>query len=331
MSALGALVAVACSTDFTADAAASDASPSPQQDAGDAFTTLVSDGGQSNDATAFASDADAAPQPACDLMQPFGAPVAISELNTSADESQPRLAHDERTIYFMSTRNDAGGSHLFTATRATVTDTFGFASPLTTLSGPGFEADPTVTGDNLTLYFATNRTDANGLSELWVATRTTAAAAFSNLAPVAGLTFGENQWSPYVMPDGLTLYWMRGTSNEDLYAATRTPASSFAIESPGPFTQIDTAATQDAPAMSLDGLTLYFTSDRDGGMGHWDIWVATRASTSDPFSNATNLTGLNTSGYDYPGFISDDGCRLYFSSTKAGTSDLYVAAKPPTK
>jgi hypothetical protein len=73
------------------------------------------------------------------------------------------------------------------------------------------------------------------------------------------------------------------------------------------------------PVLSADGLTLYFASERaaHGGHGGLDIWVATRASDKDPFGPGSLVEELATPGADYPGFLSTDGCRLYFRRPSA--------------
>ena len=68
------------------------------------------------------------------------------------------------------------------------------------------------------------------------------------------------------------------------------------------------------PFISADGLTLYFTSDRPGGQGHWDIWVATRASPSEAWAQPTNLgPPINTPEPEGFPSVSADGLELYFS------------------
>src|SRR6184192_2725887 len=72
-----------------------------------------------------------APATACNLVAPFGAPVAIAELNTSDFEYAPRLSHDETTIYFTQlVLSGSGRNDLLTATRASATGTFGAAVKL---------------------------------------------------------------------------------------------------------------------------------------------------------------------------------------------------------
>jgi hypothetical protein len=67
------------------------------------------------------------------------------------------------------------------------------------------------------------------------------------------------------------------------------------------------------PVISPDGLELYFTSNRPGGYGGFDIWVTKRASLNDPWGPPQNLgPQVNSSGWDEPGSLSPDGLTLYF-------------------
>ena len=62
-----------------------------------------------------------------------------------------------------------------------------------------------------------------------------------------------------------------------------------------------------------DGRTLYFVSDRPGGIGGRDIWMA-RMDNMGNWTNPINLSSINTP-YDEEGvFIHPDGRTLYFSS-----------------
>lgn len=70
---------------------------------------------------------------------------------------------------------------------------------------------------------------------------------------------------------------------------------------------------QATPCLSADGLTLYFTSDRPGGLGGLDLWAAERNSVSDPWNTPTNLgSPINTPTADLGPSLSADGLTLYF-------------------
>lgn len=67
------------------------------------------------------------------------------------------------------------------------------------------------------------------------------------------------------------------------------------------------------PWLSADGLTLYFASDRPGGYGKFDLWVATRNSANDNWGEPANLgSNVNTSAPEAMPCLSSDGLTLYF-------------------
>jgi peptidoglycan-associated lipoprotein len=88
----------------------------------------------------------------------------------------------------------------------------------------------------------------------------------------------------------------------------------------------DTAYSYLYPAISSDGLTLYFTSDLPGGFGDYDLWKATRKSTADDFGRPVNLTSIvNTPGREVMPVLRNDSL-LYFSSDGhpgVGGQDLF--------
>ena len=53
--------------------------------------------------------------------------------------------------------------------------------------------------------------------------------------------------------------------------------------------EVNTPALDGCPIQSPDDLSLYIASNRPGGRGGLDIWVATRSSTSSPWGAPTNL------------------------------------------
>ena len=109
-------------------------------------------------------------------------------------------------------------------------------------------------------------------------------------------------------------------------AAKETPAGEWS--DPVMLVLGDTAYNYLYPAVSSDGLTLYFTSDMPGGFGEYDIWKATRKSTADDFGRPVNLSSIiNTPGREVMPLLRTDSL-LYFSSDGhpgVGGQDLFVA------
>ncbi len=72
------------------------------------------------------------------------------------------------------------------------------------------------------------------------------------------------------------------------------------------------------PALTADGKTLYFSSDRPGGLGGTDLYMCTRPTVTSPWSAPVSLGTDINSKYDekFP-FIGGDG-TLYFASDALG-------------
>jgi hypothetical protein len=98
---------------------------------------------------------------------------------------------------------------------------------------------------------------------------------------------------------------------------------------------INTAFNEQGPNLSKDGLSLYFGSDRPGGVGSFDLWVARRACPDCPWEAPENLGPVvNTAASETGPGQSIDGHLLFFTSTRAGgqgLSDLYISHRADAK
>ncbi|MEM1118931.1 MAG: hypothetical protein AAGJ18_00695 [Bacteroidota bacterium] len=91
-----------------------------------------------------------------------------------------------------------------------------------------------------------------------------------------------------------------------------------------PFNDINYEVTH--PFLSPDGQTLYFASDRPGGVGGMDIWKVLK--TGDTWGIPTNMGApINSAGNElFPSIMADGS--MYFSSNRAGGNgglDIYRA------
>jgi Tol biopolymer transport system component len=97
---------------------------------------------------------------------------------------------------------------------------------------------------------------------------------------------------------------------------------------------INTGFNDAGPALSKDGLSLYFNSNRPGGFGGNDIWVSQRASREDAWGAPVNLgPTINTASNDDTPSFSRDGHAMYFNSDRAGSfglRDIYISRRTNT-
>ncbi len=114
-----------------------------------------------------------------------------------------------------------------------------------------------------------------------------------------------------------------GTVN-DIWCATRT-ATSVPFSVPVNQAAVNSADYDWMPALSGDGLTLYFSSRRTGNdelyRSSWD---------GSQFGAPTALAALNTSASDTGIEVSSDGLTLVFDSDRGGDRDLYLSTRSTT-
>lgn len=183
--------------------------------------------------------------------------------------------------------------------------------------------DPTMTGDLLELYF-------NRENDIYVATRASLTSAWSTPALVTELSSPDNDTTPEVSNDGLTMHFASdrpgGLGGTDIYKSTRASRTA-AWGAPVAVAEASSNVDDAAPVITADGLTMVITSSRAGGTTS-DVFISVRTSTSMPWGTFQAIDAVNTqAANEYSPFISSDGLSLYFDSNHGTGSDLYVATR----
>jgi OmpA-OmpF porin, OOP family len=144
---------------------------------------------------------------------------------------------------------------------------------------------------------------------------------------------GNFDGGPSLSQDGLTLFFgsarrnSLGRLDEDIYMAQRENHSQpfGAPQNLGP--TVNSLGFADfSPELSMDGLTLYFASNRQpGGFGSGDLYVTRRSSLDDPWEPPENLgPGVNTEFFEGQPSISANGKTLYWDSLRPGFGDFDI-------
>jgi len=141
----------------------------------------------------------------------------------------------------------------------------------------------------------------------------------------------ENEGAATISGDGKTLVFTScgragGLGNCDLYISHRRGNQWTAPRNLGVL--VNSKAWDSQPSLSADGRTLYFSSNRGGGVGGYDIYVTTIGANGS-WGAARNLGApINTTRDDLAPFIHASGTTLYYSTNGRvglGSSDIFRA------
>ncbi len=290
----------------------------------------------------------------------WSAPVNLGPVvNTRFVDSDPFISKDGLSLYFVAGqgRGGSGLRDIWVSQRTSTTDPWGPPQNLgPTVNSAGQENSPTLSLDGHRLYFASNRAGATSLGgfDLYVSRRRDKRDDFGWEAPVnlgSAVNTAADETDAAFFEDEATgatiLYFASnrpgGPGGNDIYASTLLPDGTF-----GPallVAELSTPLDDMQPAIRRDGLELFLGSDRPGTNGASDLWVATRASTTDLWSTPVNLGPVVNSpprppdveqSNDFRPALSFDGTALYFASALrpgngSGMFDLWVSTRTRLK
>ena len=183
---------------------------------------------------------------------------------------------------------------------------------------------PTLTADGETMIF----TRLVGKQEDFFASKKVDSA-WTLAKPVEELNTDNSEGAQSISADGKLLMFAAkdrpdGFGSFDIYFSKKvkdawTPAKGFPA--------INTEYWESQPSISADGRTIYFASNRPGGLGGIDIWYV--RFESGKWQPAKNMGApINTAWDDQTPFIHQDGQTLYFTSeghAGMGGKDLFLS------
>ena len=272
--------------------------------------------GESNDA----EEPEVLAAEPCDLSAPFEAPVAA--FTGSMDADGLTFSADGNTAYISGA--GPGGRDIYVSTRPQGGN-FGPPQLLAPVNTNFMERAPALAPDGR-LYFTKQEPSgwlnigrAQGIPPNFTGVEAVPAPISSQWQDEDPFWWGNN-----------TLYFVSEVENQgshrDIFRAAW-DATTGTFSNRTNVANVNSGAEEFHPVLSPDGLTLYFSSRRGGGIGNdtsGDVYMARRSSTDFDFPETppVNLWGLNTTGIDYPVTVSANGCTLYFASNEeTGLSD----------
>jgi hypothetical protein len=263
------------------------------------------------------------------------------------DNRRPAISSDGLSLYFSSNR--PGGlpdtGPLWVSHRASVDDPWGEPQQL----GPAINdpssvltSAPNLSTDQHWLFFFSNRPGGYGGDDNWASYRPDTHDDFGWQTPInlgPGVNTQYDDAGPTYFEDAATgittLYFNSdrpaGLGDYDIYASTLQGFARFGPAALVP--ELDSPNRDTRMALRSDGLEMFLTSNRPGGLGSGlNIWVSTRATTLDPWSAPENLGApVNMEGFnDGAPALSSDGNTMYFYSNRPGgygVNDLWMSTR----
>ena len=265
-------------------------------------------------------------------------PGTSTELNTAYQDGCPILSRDGLQLYMASNRpGGQGGIDIWVADRSSSEEPFG--TPVNAgvpINSVANDFCPSPMRDGHGFMFVSNRPDGCGGSDIYLTrynpergwqTPENLGCDVNSSADEAGpvLVFAE------VGPPTLFFSSARADSSGgmDLYMSKMVGGWSF-----GPaelLNGVNSDADDMQPYLRRDGLEIVFASNRDGGLGSFDIWSASRDSIADAWSTPVNLgSNVNSAAGETRPSLSWDGTMLLFGTNRAGiegVSDIFFATR----
>ncbi|HEY8174126.1 MAG TPA: hypothetical protein VIF32_00410 [Gemmatimonadaceae bacterium] len=216
----------------------------------------------------------------------WSAPKNFGTLNTAGGEFSPMLAPDRHSLFFATDGRGNASGDIYVTNRDRVNDNTGWQEPVSLGSSVNSlfdDEDPTVFADpassTLTLYFTSlNRPDGPGDYDLYTSSRG-GDGKWTPATLVAELSTPARETHPTIRRDGLEMIFVSdragGVGSLDLWVSTRATTKDK-WSTPQNLSAINTTVEDRGPSLSSDGQTLYFASNRPGGIGATDFWMCTR-------------------------------------------------------
>jgi hypothetical protein len=285
-----------------------------------------------DDAPSVADAMPGAPDGRADaaMIAPFGAPVALAAINSTATDADGSITADGLELFFASGRvGTMGALDIYVAARATPNDPFVTVAHVPDLSSTANDDCPDISPDGLVMYFVSTR--AGGAQhDVYRATRASRTAAWSVPVLDADLSTAADEQGVAVSADRRVVIVDRATPGlgRELHQRVRTGEGAPW----GPLVHLaslGSTTTDGAPAIDGAGLVVYFHSDR-AVAGDLDLYRATRAGVNDAFGAPVAVTELDTAADDSNPWVAADDQLILFDSARPGglgSLDLYLATR----
>jgi len=271
-------------------------------------------------------------------------PVNLGPIvNSAVADQAPDVSKDGLSLFFQSDRPGLGASDLWVSQRNSVDEPWGPPANLgPAINSTAFESRPNLSRDGHWLFFSSNR--AGGLApglDIWASYRQHVHDDFGwqppvNLGPGVNAAGSSEIEASYVENDdggAPLLYFVSnragGFGAFDVYVSELLPDGTWGTATWIP--ELSSTQPEQSVSVRFDGLEAYIVKGVAPFPAGFDLWVSTRRTVFELWSDPVNLGPLvNSAVADDAAHIASHGQTLYFESSRAGgvgRNDLWVTTR----
>lgn len=203
--------------------------------------------------------------------RPLGPPI-----NTDGNEGALTISADNRYLFFSgcNRRDGVGSCDLYYSIR----EGEGWRAPRNPgppLNSSRWDSHPSFSADNRSLFFASARSGSKGKSDIWMAVVGEDGRWLDPVNLGDSINTAGQEVSPLIHPDGQTLYFASdghpGMGGLDLFLSRKGPDGKWGKPLNLGY-PINTLADELALVVDVNGEWAYFSSDKLGGYGGYDMY-----------------------------------------------------------
>ncbi|MFM7378237.1 MAG: hypothetical protein ACKO1O_08945 [Erythrobacter sp.] len=264
--------------------------------------------------------------------QAFSGETPVTIAGYTEDAMEPFVSPDGQFLFINNSNADPARTDLFVASRQTDT-AFALQGPLGGANSATLDAVASM-DDAARFYFISLRDYDTALETIF--TGTFANGAVSAVKLVQGVSVnqrGRLNFDAEISPDGNSLWFADGSfsgrplpDTAAIVVATRQGQGFVrAVNSAATLAAVNAVGLNYAPAISRDGLELFFTRIANPANPAPEIYRAARATTSAAFGTPQKVAGIT--GYVEAPALSADGRKLYYHKRVNGRFVIYLVRR----